>query len=135
MSKQSKNLSEGNYKLSDTGRRHDYRTGAQRENAPGKGRYDLLSPIFLKRVALVCEKGAQKYADRNWEKGMPLSKFIDSALRHIEQALEGMNEEDHIAQSAWNLMGYIHTKEMIDRGLLPKELDDMPNYISEKDDD
>ena len=128
MSKRSKNVSNGKYQLSDSGRRHEYQSGALRENAPGKGRYELISPIFLRRLAIVMEKGAAKYKDRNWEKGMPLGKYLDSALRHIEQVLEGLTDEDHAGQASFNLMAFIHTKEMIDRGLLPKELDDLPNY-------
>jgi Domain of unknown function (DUF5664) len=128
MSKPSKNVSNGNYRLTDTGKRHAYETGALRENAPGKGRYDLISPIFLRRLAIVFEKGAEKYADRNWEKGIPLGKYLDSALRHIEQVLEGQDNEDHAAQASWNLCCFIHTKEMIDRGILPEELNDLPNY-------
>jgi len=105
-----------------------------RENAPGKGRFDLISPIFMKRLAIVMEKGANKYADRNWEKGMPLHKYIDSALRHISQILEGETDEDNAGQAVFNIMAYMHTKEMIDRELLPKELDDMPDYRSIKED-
>jgi len=129
MSQNSKNVSKGNYQLTDTKERHEYETGALRENAPGKGRYDLISPIFLQRLAIVLEKGAEKYADRNWEKGMPLGRYLDSAIRHLEQVLEGKDDEDHAGQSSWNIMAFIHTKEMIDRGLLPKELDDLPNYL------
>lgn len=103
-----------------------------RENAPDKGRYDLISPIFLRRIAVVLEKGAAKYADRNWEKGIPLHSYMDSALRHLSQVIEGKTDEDHAGQAAWNLMAYIHTKEMIDRGLLPKELDDLPNYLPQE---
>jgi nucleoside 2-deoxyribosyltransferase len=39
-----------------------------------------------------------------------------------------MNDEDHLAQSAWNIFAAIHFEEMIERGLLPKELNDLPNY-------
>jgi len=133
MSKASKKLSEGSYQLSDTHSRHQFKTGAMRENAPGKGRFDLISPIFLKRLAVVMEKGAAKYADRNWEKGMYLHQYIDSAMRHLNQVLEGKDDEDHAGQCAFNIMAFIHTKEMIDRNIIPSEFDDMPNY--EKIDD
>ena len=128
MSKNSMNVSNGNYQLKDTGFRRRYKSGALRENAPGKGRYELISPIFLHRLAIVLEKGATKYADRNWELGMPLGRYLNSALHHLEQALEGLTDEDHFGQAAFNLMALIHTKEMIDRGVLPKKLDNLPNY-------
>lgn len=123
-----------NYKMKDSGKRKHFKTGAVRENASGKGRYDLISPIMLQRLAIVMEKGVtiKGYDPRNWEKGMPLHRYIDSALRHINQHLEGLRDEDHLAQAIFNLMACIHTEEMIKRGRLPKELDDLPNYIGER---
>ena len=120
------------HKMEDSGKRENFSTGAMRENASDKGRYDLISPIMLKRLAIVMERGAKKYYDRNWEKGMPLYRYIDAALRHTNQYLEGMRDEDHLAQAIFNLMACIHTEEMIKRGVLPKELDDLPNYVVEK---
>ena len=119
------------FELKDSGERKVFETGAQRDMSEGKGRYDLISPIFTKRLAVVMEKGANKYSARNWEKGMPLSRFIDSAKRHIDQFLEGKRDEDHAAQAAFNLMGLIHTEEMIKRGILPAELNDLPDYKPE----
>lgn len=106
-----------------------FKTKAQRDTRKGKGRYDLISPIFLKRVALVLERGAFYYGDRNWEKGIPLCRSIDSAIRHLQQFLNREEDEDHLANCACNLMFLLHTKELISRGKLPKELDDRPNYL------
>jgi len=117
------------HKMKDSGKRKHFDTGAVRENAPDKGRYDLISPIMLHRLAIVMEKGGKKYCDRNWEKGMPLHRYLDAALRHTYQRLEGMIDEDHIVQAIANLMFFVHTEEMIKRGVLPKELDDLPNYL------
>ena len=36
-------------------------------------------------------------------------------------------DEDHLQQEH-EISAAIHTEEMIDRGLLPKELDNRPNY-------
>lgn len=118
-----------NFVLKDSGNRQQFQTGAQRDTQEGKGRYDLLSPIVNKRLAIIMEKGAKKYDDRNWEKGIPLSRFIDSAKRHLDQFIEGYNDEDHLGQAIWNLAGLMHTQEMINRGLLPTTLDDLPCYI------
>ena len=38
--------------LDDSGERQQYATGAVRDLATGKGRYDLISPIALRRLAL-----------------------------------------------------------------------------------
>jgi len=113
------------YEVRDSGKRQEFVTGSRRDTRVGKGRYDLLSPIAIRRIAKVYEGGAAKYGDRNWEKGQPLSRYLDSALRHLFQVLEGNRDEDHAAQSAWNLMAFIHTEERISAGKLPKELDDI----------
>lgn len=113
------------FALKDSGKRQEFTTGSQRDTREGKGRYDLLSPWALKAIVIVLEKGAIKYGERNWEKGQPLSRYVDSAIRHGMQILAGKLDEDHAAQAAWNWMAFIHTKYMIDIGKLPKELDDI----------
>ena len=123
-----RDIKAGGYVTKDSGKREKHKSGAVRDIRFGKGRYDLITPIAESRVAGVYERGSLKYADRNWEKGMPLSRYVDSALRHIFQHLEGKRDEDHIAQADWNLRSLMHTEEMIKRGLLSKKLDDLPNY-------
>lgn len=54
------------------GEKKEFRTGAVREVPKGKGRFDLLPPYPLMRLAKHYENGATKYAERNWEKGLPL---------------------------------------------------------------
>jgi hypothetical protein len=117
------------YQLKDSGQRQEFQTGAKRDTAEGKGRYDLVSPIAIKRLAIVLEKGAKKYAERNWEKGMPLGRYIDSAKRHLDQFLEGHRDEDHLGQAMFNIMACIHTEELIKRGILPQELNNLPNMV------
>lgn len=119
--------------LKDSGERQGFETGAVRDTQEGKGRYDLIPTHPLKRLACVYEKGAKKYDDRNWEKGMPLSRFLNSAKRHLDQFVEGWKDEDHLAQAIWNLFGLCHCEEMINRGLLPESLNDLPNYIPDSD--
>jgi len=117
------------YELKDSGNRTKFQSGAQRDvQMVEKGRYDLLSPVFLRRVAVVCAKGGVKYFDRNWELGMPMSRFMDSAMRHLWQWWNGHTDEDHLHQAGWNLMAASHTLHLIELGLLPKELDDRPCY-------
>jgi len=120
------------FTTADSGRRKEFPSGALADGAGGRGRFDLLSPIAIKRLAEVFERGAKKYDDRNWEKGTPIHRFIDSGLRHVFQFMEGWRDEDHLAQAAWQLLGAAHTLEMINRGLLPEELDDMPTYLREE---
>lgn len=61
--------------------------------------------------------------DRNWERGMPFSRYIDSAKRHLDKFVMGMEDEDHLAAAAWNIFAIMHHQE-----LGQDELDDMPHY-------
>lgn len=115
--------------VKDSGSKQEYETGSQRDNPMGKGRYDLITPIALERLAQHYENGARKYADRNWEKGQPLSRYVDAALRHINKWRLGHRDEDHLIAAVWNLMGLVHTEEMVQRGVLPTELCDIPTYL------
>ncbi len=112
--------------LPDSGKRETWPTGSRRDCRAGKGRYDLLSPYALRRLARHFEAGAVKYGDRNWEKGQPLTRYLDSALRHICGILSGDQTEDHAAAADWNMHCFMHTQEMITAGALPAELDDLP---------
>lgn len=110
--------------LKDSGARRAFDTGSVRDVAAGKGRFDLLSVIALVGDAKHMEAGALKYADRNWEKGQPLSVFLDSAMRHVVKLMLGMEDEDHASAAAWNINAYRHVLMMIEVGALPEELDD-----------
>lgn len=113
----------------DSGQREQHTSGAVRDIRIGKGRYDLLTPLAIRRLAQLYERGAEKYAARNWEQGMALSRYFDSATRHMFNYLEGLRDEDHLAAAMWNIAAMIHTEEMINRGLFPKDYDDMPSYL------
>lgn len=98
--------------LKDSGSRELFPSGAVRDLREGKGRYDLISPVALHRLAVVYEKGSRKYAERNWEKGIPVSRCIDSAFRHIVQFMRGDRDEDHLAHAAWNLFAVMHFEDL-----------------------
>jgi hypothetical protein len=78
-------------------------------------------------VSKVYEAGARKYAARNWEKGIPLARYVDSANRHLDKFLLGMMDEPHLGQFSWNLLGLLQTVLWIGEGTLPAELNDLPN--------
>ena len=105
-----------------------YEGQATRNSREGKGRYDLISPIALRRLAIVFEDGAKGHGDRNWEQGIPLSRFMDSAMRHLLQYMQGLEDEDHLAQAEWNIHCAIHTEHQAKDGELPRELLDLPMY-------
>jgi len=112
--------------VKDSGKRQNFDSGSVRDTRDNKGRYDLLMCHAIHLVARQLEEGAKKYAPRNWELGQPLSRYMDSALRHLFKHLEGHRDERHDVASAWNILAMIETKHRIDLGKLPKELDDLP---------
>ena len=114
------------FALKDSGKRQEFNTGAVRDTQDDKGRYDLLPPHALRRVAQVFQRGAEKYAERNWEKGIPVSRYMDSALRHTFAALDRQEDEDHLGQAAWNILCAIQTQYWANNGTLPAGLDDLP---------
>lgn len=116
--------------LADSGARTEFQTGAVREVVAGKGRFDLISPFALFHLARTMKNGSDKYPERNWERGIPLSKYIDSASRHLEKVKLGLTDEDHASAVLFNIAGWLHTKTLIDLGKLPKELDDMPQPLA-----
>ena len=106
----------------DSGQREAFDSGAVRDVRTDKGRYDLVSPYALKRLAQLYERGSQKYVDRNWEKGMPSTRVFDSMIRHAFAWLAGENDEDHLAAVAWNAFALMHYEAT------HPEVDDRPNY-------
>lgn len=116
--------------LKDSGERKIFKTGAQRDRQKGKGAPSLVPNWVIWLVSRVYEDGAAKYADRNWEMGMPLSQYIDSAERHLAKLKVGMRDEPHATQVIWNLIGYIFTSWLITIGARPAELNDMPDQLS-----
>ena len=97
--------------IQDSGTRREFESGAVRDMAEGKGRCDLLPMCALLRLARHYEQGAKKYADRNWEKGIPVSVMIDSALRHVFKYMDGWTDEDHLCAAAWNILGAMWMEE------------------------
>ena len=59
-------------------------------------------------------------------KGMPLARLYDSMTRHLLAAAEGDDSEDHMGAILWNASAWIWTEDRINKGLLPKELDNLP---------
>ncbi len=49
----------------------------------GKVRMDLVPPEAVFALATVLTFGAQKYGERNWEKGMGWGRVFAAAMRHL----------------------------------------------------
>lgn len=50
--------------IKDDGSRHEFKTGAVRDIQEGKGRYDLLPWEAIHELAIHCEAGARKGAEK-----------------------------------------------------------------------
>jgi hypothetical protein len=119
--------------LKDSGQREQFCTGSVRDTQAGKGRFDLVPMFVVWLISCLYEEGAIKYLARNWEKGQPLGQYLKSANNHIAKLMCGMRDEPHALQAIWNLMGYVYTSVMIKTGVLPKELNDMPDQFAGAD--
>lgn len=111
--------------IHDSGNREDCGTGAVRDTQEGKGRFDLITPEGLFRLARWYELGANKYSDRNWERGMPITRCISSAMRHLVKYMAGYRDEDHLAAVVWNVFAIMHFERFM------PELDDRPEWAKQ----
>ena len=114
------------YKIKDSGERSKFESGAVRDLQGGKGRFDLIPPATTRALAIHYEFGCIKYGDRNWEKGIPVSKYLNSAIRHSLMVLDGMTDENHLISAIWNLFCAYETILRTQNGRLPNELNDLP---------
>lgn len=112
--------------LKDSGKRRSFSSGAVRDTVEGKGSFVLVSHFGVRGIALQMERGAKKYSARNWENGMPLSAFLDSAERHLSLFKAGFDDEPHLDAALWNMQCLAEGLERIRRGLWPKSFDDLP---------
>lgn len=70
-------------------------------------------------VSIHFEEGAKKYGEYNWQKGIPVQSYIDSAVRHYLKHLRGDDDENHLRAFVWNIFCCIWTvkhKEEIKEG-------------------
>ncbi len=104
---------------------HTYETGATRDINDSKLDFEgILSPLVLERYGKYMLKhsiqadGVRRESD-NWQKGIPLSSYMKSCLRHMVEWWkihrnpmlngEGPNElEDILCAVMFNVMGYLH---------------------------
>lgn len=97
--------------------------------------YDALSSsgvfhdyyTLILEVAKQFEDGAKKYGDSNWQKGIPVRCYIDSAVRHYLKYLRGDKDEPHDRAFCWNILcciwTCIHKPELNDYAMKEEEKD------------
>ena len=64
---------------------------------------------MLLEVSKHFEDGCKKYGENNWKKGIPVSRYIDSAARHYLKWCRGDQDEPHDRAVCWNLMCAVWT--------------------------
>ncbi len=116
--------------IEDNGEKQTASTGASRSGGKGRGLPSLLPFDALMELAIHFEEGSIVHAPRNWEKGLPLSWYIDSLFRHLTDIMMGKTNESHHRAFAWNAVCFLATWVRIQRGELPAELDDLPHHIA-----
>jgi hypothetical protein len=67
------------------------------------------SLTMILEVAIHMAEGAKKYGERNWQKGIPVCRYIDSSIRHYLKYLRGDKDERHDRAFCWNVMCAIWT--------------------------
>ena len=70
--------------------------------------HEYMADMFLD-VAKHFEAGAKKYGENNWQKGIPVHCYIDSAVRHYLKFRRGDDDEPHDRAFVWNIMCCIWT--------------------------
>lgn len=71
------------------------------------------APDMYLEVSKHFEEGAKKYSERNWEKGIPEERYIDSAVRHYLKWLRGDTDERHDRAFVWNVICLMWTHKHI----------------------
>jgi len=73
-------------------------TGILKRDA-GKARYDLIPPEIEEAMALVLTDGAEKYADRDWERGTNYGRYYAAMRRHQVAWWRGENLDPETGRS------------------------------------
>lgn len=91
-----------------------FQSGAVRSSELKGLRYDLISPVALRRLAAAYGEGAEKYSAFNCEKGFPIfgdEGLFTHAFAHLMKFAWGDTTEDHLGHLLWNVAMMCHSQE------------------------
>jgi len=88
------------------------------DDVPFTEHREMVYAQYMLAVAKHYERGAVKYGDNNYRKGIPIHCYIDSGVRHYLKHLAGEDDEPHDVAFLWNMLCLIwthhHRPECID---------------------
>jgi len=93
----------------------------------GKNRLDLVPPEIVLAIGDILTFGAEKYGDRNWERGMNWSRVYGAMMRHMMAWWSGESHDPETGKShLWHAsccMAFLVTYEQREVGK-----DDRPHW-------
>jgi hypothetical protein len=105
----------------ETNQVRTFASGAIRDKDDNKEDYiETISWTALKRYAQYMTGKKKKYGAGNFKKGIDISSYEQSLIRHIQKYLENKYEqgivetqEDHLSACVFNIFGIIHEEERL----------------------
>lgn len=66
---------------------------------------------LMMEVSIHYKDGAKKYSPHNWKKGIYISSYVSSMVRHLLKRIDGQEDERHDRAFVWNVLGAWWTME------------------------
>lgn len=69
--------------------------------------WEMMTPCLctmLLEVSIHFKQGSEKYGRHNYKFGMPVDRYLDSAIRHYLKTLRGDTDEPHYRAFIWNIL-------------------------------
>lgn len=111
--------------MTDSKARSEQPDGGGLRYDDGKNKLDLIPIEWIWGLGQVLTQGAEKYAERNWERGMKWSKMVGCGLRHVFKFCVGERYDPesgchHLLHAAWNFLSlFTYDVRMIGENDLP----------------
>ncbi len=86
-------------------------TGAQRDSNASKPFIHTLLGYTRLRFGYHMNKGARKYGNFNFTKGIPTDCYLESLDRHLAMYMSGDRTEDHLSEIIFNAQGCMLNEE------------------------
>lgn len=103
------------------GKKRKFKNGAVRDNDDNKENYIESIPwLALRRYAFYMKSKESIYGKGNFKKGIPISSYEESLLRHIQKYISNKHEsanfekdQDHLSACIFNTLGIMFEEERL----------------------